>query len=222
MATDRNPAAQQPIELGAADDEEAVEAERARIAHELHDDLLPLLFAARMHAQRLTQQGAAPPLAAELTALADELGEAMASGRRLLVGLHPPELSGGDWHQALRHYIDRGLSLGNTRVRLQLQAETAKLPAPRALAVYRIVQEAMRNAVRHAHADDVEISATATAGAIQLTVRDNGRGFDPAAIPNDRFGVRGIRERAQRAGGHAVIRSQPGAGTTIEIILPPS
>ena len=225
MSADSDPARPQLSGGDAAAGDEAVEAERGRIAHELHDALLPLLFAARMHTQRLAEQvqsadQPAPQLGGELTALADELGEAMATGRRILVGLHPPELSSGDWHQAVRYYVDRGLDPGQTRVQLHLQPETAILPAPRALAAYRIVQEAVRNAIRHARAGQVEVMAVQHPGGVRLTIRDDGRGFDPADVPADRFGVRGIVERARRAEGTAVIRSRPGGGTTIEVDLP--
>jgi signal transduction histidine kinase len=213
-------------------EEHWVEAERQQFASELHDGLLPLLFAARMHAERLAATVEEPPWRQELTQLVDELAAAMDEGRRLLVDVHPPELVDGDWHQALAHYIAHGLPQaagvvagGNTaspRIELALDEATRTVPLAMAQTVYRIAQEALRNAVRHGQASQIRVRAAAGDDGWLLEIRDNGRGFDPDRIPPDRFGVRSMNARARRIGGSAQIESFAGEGTTVSLRLPPA
>jgi len=211
-------------------EEHWIEAERQQFASELHDGLLPLLFAARMHAERLAATAEEATWRQELTQLVDELASAMDEGRRLLVDVHPPELAEGDWHQALAHYIAHGLpqaagSAAGTRpaaprVEWALDEATREVPPVIAQTAYRIAQEALRNAVRHGQASEIHVRAAAGDDRWLLEIRDNGRGFDPARIPPNHFGVRSMNARARRVGGTAQIESVAGEGTTVAVRLP--
>jgi signal transduction histidine kinase len=91
--------------------------------------------------------------------------------------------------------------------------------------LYRIVQEALNNVVKHAHASQVVVQLAQTGRGLELTINDNGRGFEPAAMPangsaSGGLGVRGMRERMERLGGTVYIQSNPGAGTAIIAFLP--
>jgi signal transduction histidine kinase len=85
--------------------------------------------------------------------------------------------------------------------------------------VYRVVQEAVNNAVKHAGAEDVSVSVTEADGVVTVRVRDEGHGFDPAERPGG-YGLIGMRERVESLGGALVIESAPGAGTTATVRLP--
>jgi signal transduction histidine kinase len=89
-------------------------------------------------------------------------------------------------------------------------------------AAYRIAQEALHNALRHADAEQIDVELATRGGGLRLTVRDNGRGF-ATAVPDAagrRLGLSSMRERAQAAGGRLQVRSTPGTGTTIQLEVP--
>jgi signal transduction histidine kinase len=207
------------------------ESDRQQIASELHDGLLPMLFGARMHAERLAAKATDSQWRQELTMLVDEIAAAMNEGRRLLVDAHPPELEQSSWHDALAHYAEQGLPKAtgvgkegakrSSRVDFDLNPAT-RYPVPRiARVAYRIAQEALRNAVRHGQADNVVVRASDVAdGAFTLEIRDDGCGFDVDRIPADRFGIRSIGARAKLIGGTATITSVIGQGTTVTAQLP--
>lgn len=207
------------------------ESDRQQIASELHDGLLPMLFGARMHAERLAAKATDTEWRQELTLLVDEIAAAMSEGRRLLVDAHPPELEQSSWHDALMHYAEQGLPKASgvgkegtrhsPRIEFDLSPST-RYPVPQiARAAYRIAQEALRNAVRHGKADNITVRAPdVTDGAFTLEIRDDGRGFDVDRIPADRFGIRSIGARAKRIGGAGTITSVVGKGTTVAARLP--
>jgi signal transduction histidine kinase len=93
-----------------------------------------------------------------------------------------------------------------------------RLPANMETELYRIVQEALTNVVRHAHASRVDVILTMNDNKIIMMVEDNGDGFDPEKIPNTgHLGLFGIRERAEMIGGQLLIDSKPGQGTTLMV-----
>ena len=104
---------------------------------------------------------------------------------------------------------------------LAIGAPDLELQDPHASAVFRIVQESLTNAARHAQASRIEVSIDLSDGAVALKVRDNGRGFSPddPRKPGS-FGLMGLRERAYLLGGEVNITSAPGQGTSIEVRIP--
>jgi signal transduction histidine kinase len=86
--------------------------------------------------------------------------------------------------------------------------------------LYRVAQEAVTNALRHARPGRVQITLTATPDSVRLVVEDDGQGFDPQLAPPDRYGLRGMNERVRLLGGSLHVRSAPGAGTQIEARVP--
>ena len=87
-------------------------------------------------------------------------------------------------------------------------------------AIFRIVQEALNNVKRHSGVDEAEVTLTQRENKLRLEIRDRGRGFQLASVPGDRFGIRGIRERARLFGGSARITTAPGKGTRVAVTLP--
>ena len=86
--------------------------------------------------------------------------------------------------------------------------------------VYRIAQEALTNVVRHARATRASLSLTMTPEEARLTVDDNGAGFDADSVPPDRYGLRGMSERARLLNGELRVATSPGEGTCVEVVVP--
>jgi signal transduction histidine kinase len=86
--------------------------------------------------------------------------------------------------------------------------------------LYRIAQEALHNVVKHAAARQVRLDIGARDGGVSLRIEDDGKGFDPATVPDGHLGLAGMRARAERLGASFVCRSRPGGGTTIEVTVP--
>jgi signal transduction histidine kinase len=147
-------------------------------------------------------------LAAEAT---DEL-------RAIVVGLRPVDLAGDGLDVALRKQAELLDRVHRPAVKFS-GGPVPRLPAAREEAAYRIAQEALHNALRHAAAGLVTVTVQAADGSMLLEVTDDGRGFDPAA-PSRRSGLASMRERACAAGGRLTVLSRPGAGTTVRLEVP--
>ena len=182
------------------------EAERRSIARELHDGIGQVLAALQLglREKRINID--------ELDAL---VGEALESVRSLAIELRAAMLDDLGLAAALRAYIRR--IMRETELVVELRVDDAVVPSAVATTCFRIVQEAVLNVVRHAHAQRVAIEVRTTAGGLTLTVEDDGVGFDPA---RSGLGIVGMTERAALAGGDLAIASSPGAGTTIRARLP--
>jgi signal transduction histidine kinase len=209
---------------------EAIEAERAQISHEIHDALLPLIFAAAAAVQRslddLAQQPQAEPAQQweatrnkqQLQQAAQWLQEALQTGRRILIQTHPPELSGNTWDHAARSTLEQ-LAEGNVKINWQVSDHSVRLPDAIAAACYRIVVEAARNAIRHGGATEISITAVQDRDQLIVTISDNGSGFDPSDLPENRFGIRSMIGRARLLGGKLTLESEPGGPTTVRFAV---
>ena len=87
-------------------------------------------------------------------------------------------------------------------------------------AIFRVVQESLNNARRHAQARSTSVTIEQVPGGVHVCIRDDGRGFDLAQVPDNRFGLEGIRQRCRLAGVEPWIESAPGKGTVIDVVLP--
>ncbi len=203
-----------PQDLGALLDQQ-----QERFSHELHDSLLPLLFVARMQAERLHDTCDDPDRAEQLATLVGYLATATSEGRRLITENQPPELERTDWQSALQHYVSSGLPPHDVIIDLQFQATAAELPPAVALAFYRIAQEAIRNAVKHAQARRIVVTTTGSGQHCELVVQDDGRGFDPDDVPSGHFGLRNITRRTEAVGGAVAIESAIDRGTRIRVTI---
>jgi signal transduction histidine kinase len=126
---------------------------------------------------------------------------------------------------ALRLYLESQTALSKVPIELDVQdgVET-RLPADLEIACFRVVQESITNALRHAGAAHIQVRVVRTADRVSLAVHDDGRGFDPAAISRTdlagHLGIVGMRERVRARAGLFRLTSRPGAGTDVEIDLP--
>ena len=97
-----------------------------------------------------------------------------------------------------------------------------RLPLAAEEVLYRIAQEALHNVVKHAAARQVRVDIRQHEGGVRLRVKDDGKGFDPATVPDGHLGLAGMRARTDRVGGTFTCVSEPGSGTAIEVMLPPA
>jgi signal transduction histidine kinase len=209
---------------------QAQEAERERLAHDLHDDTVQALIALRQRAQmaRKSLGGDAPdPTRAqgrldELTSLIDV---ELTNLRRLIGDLRPIYLEDLGFVPALEMLAQQTEARCGLAVRLDVKGQTQRLAPDLELAAYRIVQQALANAAAHAAARQATLTVEFGERELRLAVRDDGRGFTPPDQPADlardgHFGLMGMRERALLYGGKLTIESAPGQGTTICASLP--
>jgi signal transduction histidine kinase len=198
----------------------SIVAERNRIARELHDAVTQKLFSLRLTvdaAAMLVTRDAARA-AAELDTVRRLAAEATEELRAIVVGLRPVDLAGDGLDVALRKQADLLDRVHAPAVRFA-GGPVPRLPAVREEAAYRIAQEALHNALRHAAPSRVTVAVRAGDGSVVLEVVDDGRGFDPRA-PSRQFGLASMRERARAAGGRLDVLSRPGAGTTVRLEVP--
>lgn len=201
--------------------EEAREAERRRIAQDLHDELGQMLTTLRLEASLCRIQHGAdnPPLLARLQNLIEHIDATIQVVRNVASQLRPAVLDMGivpalEWRVAefTQHSgIACTLTVGSGDIHLDMD---------QASNVYRIVQESLTNIMRHAGAGKVEIRLERLGGGYLLEVRDDGVGFEPDLPGKKTFGLMGIRERALVLGGSLDIISAPGRGTTLSIRFP--
>jgi len=134
--------------------------------------------------------------------------------RTLLVELRPSALTDVPLPDLLRQLAEASHGRTSTPVRVSVDG-TGEPPAAVRVALYRIAQEALNNAVKYSQAEAVTINLRLTPEAARLSVVDNGRGFDPESVPPNHFGLKIMRERAEAAGARLSVYSEPGQGTQI-------
>jgi signal transduction histidine kinase len=138
--------------------------------------------------------------------------------RELATRLRPSALKDGGLATAIEEQAERVRATTGLQVDVDLRGLGEDLPEDVQIALFRVVQEALTNVVRHSEATSVSIVATAHASRVRLVVDDDGRGFDPSA-PTDRLGLAGIRERVELLGGALRVESSPGGGTAVVVDL---
>jgi PAS domain S-box-containing protein len=201
----------------------AVLQERDRLARELHDSVTQSLYSANLMvetARRSAESGQHEQLRAYLARLADVIQGSLKEMRLLVYELRPPVLVQEGLLAALQKRLDA--VEGRAGVEARLLVEGAVAPAPEVEeALYRIAQEALNNALKHAGADSVTVRIEAEAGELRLAVKDDGRGFEPGdARDQGGLGLVTMRQRAERLHGTFEICSTLGQGTTVRVRLP--
>jgi len=199
--------------------------ERARLARDLHDAVSQKLFSIRVKARaasvlasRDPANGDADRAAAEMESVAALAGDAQAELRAVIDGLAPPEISEGGLAGSLRRYALLAGKAHGVRVRFTAD-DLPPLGADREAALYRVAQEALHNALRHSGAAEVAVSVCAAGRKVTLEVSDQGKGFVPELATGGR-GLPSLRERAAGAGASLAVRSAPGQGTTVRLVMP--
>jgi two-component system sensor histidine kinase UhpB len=196
----------------------AQEAERSRLASDLHDEANQSLTGVLLRL-RAIEHDAPDELRAELRETAEAAAMAMDELLRLARELRPSALDDHGINAALRTQVDGFARQTGIAAALDVAPDFGDLGDDEQIVVYRVVQEALNNVARHAAAQTVNVELRRTDGRKVLRVTDDGRGFNDAVPELGGLGVTGMRERARLAGGRLRVRSRPGAGTTVELTL---
>lgn len=186
----------------------AQDEERHRVARDLHDDMVP-----RIHAARLAVDRHAGPEASEM------LGDIATSIRSIARDLHPPALEVLDFTAALDDFITRHQAPDGPVVTFHSEAGVS-LPAPLAVSLFRVAQESIMNAIKHAAAEHVEVRVASDQRALTLSVRDDGCGIPAAKLAGGSFGLRSMRERLKAVQGTLEITPGPQGGTLVVARVP--
>ncbi|MGB0120057.1 MAG: GAF domain-containing sensor histidine kinase [Solirubrobacterales bacterium] len=201
---------------------EAAEGERGRWARELHDETLQNLAGLRVLLSGARRKMESDPAQPNLDQAIERVDETIVEMRRLIADLRPAALDELGVEPALNALVERVSA--DSRLEIDLQVDIAAEGVDQRLVpqiedtVYRLVQEALTNAVKHGGADRAIVEITADSTDLRVRVADDGRGFDPAAATSG-FGLVGMRERVTLAGGQLEIRSESG-GSVVEASLP--
>jgi two-component system, NarL family, sensor histidine kinase UhpB len=196
----------------------AQEAERARLARDLHDEANQSLTGVLLRL-RAIEEDAPAELQGELRETAEAASLAMDELLRLARELRPSALDDHGISAALRTQVAGFARQTGIDAALQVEPDVGELGADEQIVVYRVVQEALNNVARHAEAQTVNVELKRAGGRKVLRVTDDGRGFNDAVEDRSGLGVTGMRERARLAGGRLRVRSRPGAGTVVELTL---
>jgi signal transduction histidine kinase len=193
--------------------------ERTLIAYEIHDGLSQYITGAVLHLESCRPGELPDAVAAEVDEALRLLRQAAAEARRLMSGLRPPVLEAGGLGEALATLVASARE-DIPAATLAFSLDGIQLPPWLETTIFRVVQESLTNARRHAAAGRVDVSVAPIDGGLRVQVSDDGRGFDPDGVPSGRLGLEGIRQRVLLTGGHATITSRPGEGTLVEVVLP--
>lgn len=212
MAVERAQLFKRSVQLGALE-------ERNRLAREIHDSLAQSLAATALQLDAADAQlegGAALQARAALQRAIALIQASLDQARRSVLDLRAAPLDG----LPLAEVLAQLAAPHGVLVRFSARGAEVPVEGRVAMAIYRIAQEALSNALRHAGANAIGIVLAASLSHVQLAVEDDGQGFDPDRIYPGHFGLIGMRERCQLLGGSMQIASAPGLGTRIECILP--
>ena len=199
-----------------------------RIAGELHDGVAQWLIGAKMQAEglRLRLAKGAEIDIESVDSLIRTLTSGIQETRRLMRGLSGPQIEDGYWCKPLQYELEmlqqqtQANKPNPAVVQFEFAENVQPLAEPVSATAFRIIREAVWNALRHARATTIRVQASRLGNSLSLTVVDDGRGFDPTQLPADRMGVSGLKRRATAVGGTLEVDSSPSTGTRIVCKLP--
>ena len=205
------------------------EEERTRISREIHDELGQTLTGMRMDLDRLEERLATYPandndrrmVDAKIASVRGLVDSALDTTRRISRQLRPSVLDVLGLRAGLEWQLEEFQARTGIASELVGDPDLSRLDNEASIALFRILQEALTNVMRHAHASSVTVTIERDDGAVLMEVVDDGRGFTPPDTPyHVSLGLLGMRERAAALGGATTLTSQPGAGTTVRVRLP--
>lgn len=204
----------------------AQEEERHRVAYDIHDGLAQLVVAAHQHLQAFRRVYLPDSFRGQedLDRALDLVRQTVREARHVVADLRPPALDDFGLVTAIQQQVEE-LRAEDYKISYEQTLGDVRLPVEVETALFRVAQEALTNARKHAHSARVQISLERLEGVIRLQVQDWGRGFQPAGMTSDggqgrRVGLSSMRERVVLLGGDFKIRSEPGAGTLIVAQIP--
>jgi len=206
----------------------AQEAERKRVAAEIHDSVAQTMVAALAQVQTcqgLLDSGRGDEIAGMLSALKGMLAENVREVRRIILDLRPSSLDDLGLAASLENMAARFRREFGLEVLLEFKAPEQKIPPPVETAVYRVVQEALQNARKHSGVGEARVLIAFEPKQVSIKIRDHGSGFDPVEVEEkirqgSSQGIAGMRERILTLGGEFDVFAEPGRGTLISAIIP--
>jgi signal transduction histidine kinase len=202
---------------------EAHEEERTRIARELHDDFSQRLALVSMRLGYLKQSppASAPYLEQEIGEVYQQVADLVSDIQVLAHGLHPPKLELMGLEAAVAGFCEDLSKRHGVTIDAHFENIPKALPPEISLCVYRVLQEALQNVVKHSVSRHAHVSLNGQINTINLTVKDSGAGFNPhEAMRGPGLGLTSMKERLKVIGGELSIHSQGGRGTTIHAVAP--
>jgi signal transduction histidine kinase len=201
--------------------QEFSEKEKSELAHNLHDELGGLLTAAKMDLSWLQGRLDQPAIQQRLSQLGMVLDEAMDLKRRVVEDLRPSLLEHFGLPTALRAHVESTAAKAGLKAEMAADDEDERVPRDIAIALFRVVQEALTNVIRHAEARRVRLELLTLGSSYRLRLEDDGRGMDPSN-PEFRWshGLTGMRHRVKALGGRFEIESAPQRGTIVKVEVP--
>ena len=205
--------------------EAAKEDERKRIARELHDELGPSLTAVIINLQLLSTQRKPEQLARRIEETVDLVDRMIQRIRDISLDLRPPLIDEMGLVPALSGYLDSVSERAGIPISMRGDKDLGTLPANVPITVFRVVQEAVTNVIRHAGSCRIDVTVRRDGAGIDVSVEDDGKGFDVGqtmerAATGKAIGLLGMQERVSMTGGEIEIDSTPGRGTRIRVRLP--
>ena len=199
----------------------AQELERKHLARELHDETGQALTSILLGLHALEEAPTLDEIHSSAAALREITVQTLQDVRRLAVELRPSALDDFGLVPALERLAEGFREQTGLTVQVEARVDE-RLPADVETALYRIVQEALTNVIKHARARNVSILLTRKGSTVAAVIEDDGRGFSPEGMSNERLGLLGMRERLALLDGTLKVESSPGAGTTIVAEAPVS
>jgi PAS domain S-box-containing protein len=200
---------------------QALLEERQRLARELHDSVTQSLYSLTLLAEagrRMAAAGDLDRVGQYVGRLGETAQQALKEMRLLVYQLRPLALEAEGLAGALQHRLDAVEKRGGVQARLVVEG-LVSLPARVEEALFRVAQEALNNALKHAGASAVTVTLCGGKGLVGLEITDNGRGFDPAQASGGGLGLTSMRERVDQLGGDFALLTGPGRGTTVSVRL---
>jgi two-component system, NarL family, sensor histidine kinase DevS len=196
------------------------EVERRRLARELHDETGQALTSILLGLRAVDEAGSSESVKSAVADLRELVVETLQDVRRLAVQLRPKALDDFGLVAALERLGQTFTEGSGIDVHLEARLGDTRLPAEVETTVYRIVQEALTNVVKHAEATNVSILLVRRDGIVTAVFEDDGRGFDREAVRSDSLGLEGMRERVALHDGRLTVETAEGSGTTLRIEVP--
>lgn len=201
----------------------ALQEERRRISRELHDRVLQLLTTIQLRSEICLNEliGKPEQLERELKTIAEASHKAATEIRSLLLEKQVIHLAAGTLERRLKDEMEIFRARTGLKLKFECAIDAHNLPYDVEQELYFALREGIINAIRHSRATELNLSLAQNQGACCVDLRDNGVGFDKSSVAGSGgFGLKGMRERIEKVGGHLAIETAPGKGTCISIEVP--
>jgi len=204
---------------------EAQEVERKRISRDIHDGPAQMLANILIRSEIIDlsfRDGDIDNALKEIKSIRENIRSSLKEVRRIIYDLRPMALDDLGLFPTVKKHVQTMSEYHNIDISLNLLGDEKRLEASYEIAIFRLVQEALQNAIKHADATRINVALETLPDQITIIVRDNGKGFDPEALPqNDHsFGLVGMKERVETLDGELIIDSKVGKGTRVNIVIP--